>query len=124
MKSAAMARWGVGMLVLMLVVKEVGLSFGQHGRGEAMAGDWPRFRGPNNNGISTETGLLKEWPEDGPKLLWMIEGLGIGFSTVYMTLHHAVDPIAGYIWGALSFFLAMKLIKIRGEDPISGLRSA
>jgi membrane-associated phospholipid phosphatase len=50
--------------------------------------------------------------------------IGIGFSTVYMTLHHAVDPIAGYIWGAFSFVLAMKLIKIRGEDPISGQRSA
>jgi membrane-associated phospholipid phosphatase len=43
--------------------------------------------------------------------------IGIGFSTVYMTLHHAVDPIAGYIWGVFSFVLALKLIKIRGEDP-------
>ncbi len=43
--------------------------------------------------------------------------IGIGFSTVYMTLHHAVDPIAGYIWGIFSFVLALKLIKIRGEDP-------
>jgi len=44
--------------------------------------------------------------------------LGIGFSTVYMALHHALDPITGYIWGILSFILALKLIKIRGEDPI------
>ena len=44
--------------------------------------------------------------------------IGIGFSTVYMTLHHAVDPIAGYIWGAFSFFLGLKLIKSRREDPI------
>jgi len=43
--------------------------------------------------------------------------IGIGFSTVYMTLHHAVDPIAGYIWGIFSFVLALKLIKVRGEDP-------
>lgn len=43
--------------------------------------------------------------------------IGIGFSTVYMTLHHAVDPIAGYIWGIFSFVLALKLIKIRREDP-------
>ena len=50
--------------------------------------------------------------------------IGIGFSTVYMTLHHAVDPIAVYIWGAFSFILALKLIKIRGEDPIAGLRSS
>jgi membrane-associated phospholipid phosphatase len=44
--------------------------------------------------------------------------IGIGFSTVYLTLHHAVDPITGYIWGAFSFVLALKLIKSRGEDPI------
>ncbi len=44
--------------------------------------------------------------------------IGIGFSTVYMTYHHAVDPITGYIWGALSFILGLKLIKSRGEDPI------
>ncbi len=43
--------------------------------------------------------------------------IGIGFSTVYMALHHAVDPIAGYIWGGLSFALALHLIKNRGEDP-------
>ncbi len=30
------------------------------------AGDWPQWRGPNRDGISKETGLLKEWPKDGP----------------------------------------------------------
>jgi outer membrane protein assembly factor BamB len=32
--------------------------------------DWPEWRGPNRDGICTETGLLREWPEAGPKLLW------------------------------------------------------
>jgi outer membrane protein assembly factor BamB len=32
--------------------------------------DWPQWRGPARDGISKETGLLKEWPEGGPKLLW------------------------------------------------------
>jgi len=50
--------------------------------------------------------------------------IGIGFSTVYMTLHHAVDPISGYIWGALSFILALRLIKIRGEDPLTSPQSS
>ena len=27
---------------------------------------WPRFHGPNGDNISTETGLLKKWPEEGP----------------------------------------------------------
>src|SRR5262249_6337249 len=33
------------------------------------------------NGISTETGLLKEWPQDGPKLLWHLKDIGSGYST-------------------------------------------
>jgi outer membrane protein assembly factor BamB len=32
--------------------------------------DWPQFRGPNRDNISTETGLLKKWPAAGPKVLW------------------------------------------------------
>ena len=45
------------------------------------ADDWPGFRGPNRDGKSAETGLLKKWPDGGPKLLWSVEGLGIGFSS-------------------------------------------
>ncbi|UCG46838.1 MAG: hypothetical protein JSU94_15215, partial [Phycisphaerales bacterium] len=33
------------------------------------AADWPRWRGPNYDAVSTETGLLKSWPQGGPKLL-------------------------------------------------------
>jgi hypothetical protein len=43
---------------------------------------WPQWRGPNRDGKSSETGLAKKWPQGGPKLLWSIEGLGMGFSTV------------------------------------------
>ena len=43
---------------------------------------WPRFHGPNNDNISTEKGLLKKWPDSGPKLLWTAKGLGVGWSSV------------------------------------------
>ena len=46
----------------------------------AFCEDWPRFRGPRCNGKSLETGLLKKWPSGGPKLLWMVQGLGKGHS--------------------------------------------
>ncbi len=46
------------------------------------ANDWPGFRGPNRNDISEEKGLLKKWPDEGPKLAWKCEGIGIGFSSV------------------------------------------
>ena len=46
------------------------------------AGDWPQWRGPNRDGVSTEKGLLDKWPEGGPKLLWKTTGLGAGYSSV------------------------------------------
>src|SRR4051812_6938030 len=45
------------------------------------AEDWPQWRGPNRDGISKETGLLKQWPESGPKLLWQVNDAGGGYST-------------------------------------------
>src|SRR6266851_2135582 len=45
------------------------------------AADWPQWRGPQRNGHSLETGLLREWPQDGPKLLWQATNVGSGFST-------------------------------------------
>ena len=47
----------------------------------ALAADWPQWRGPNRDGISKETGLLQQWPESGPKLLWERTDIGDGFST-------------------------------------------
>ena len=46
------------------------------------ASNWPQWKGPDRDGISKETGLLKSWPKDGPELLWSAQGLGKGFSTV------------------------------------------
>jgi outer membrane protein assembly factor BamB len=48
----------------------------------ALAGNWPEFRGPNRDGVSAETGLLKDWPAGGPPLAWRTTGLGSGYSTV------------------------------------------
>jgi len=52
------------------------------GAASAEVPDWPQFRGPHRDGKSGETGLLKQWPDGEPKLLWKIEGLGTGYSTV------------------------------------------
>lgn len=51
------------------------------GTDRSTAADWPEFRGPNRDGISKETGLLKEWPKGGPKQLWTAKNLGLGFGT-------------------------------------------
>jgi outer membrane protein assembly factor BamB len=46
-----------------------------------LADDWPCWRGPNRNGISTETGWLDLWPQDGPAVAWKA-AVGTGFSSV------------------------------------------
>lgn len=43
---------------------------------------WPIFHGPLGDNKSPDTGLLKEWPEGGPKLLWTADFLGHGYSGV------------------------------------------
>jgi outer membrane protein assembly factor BamB len=49
-------------------------------RSSVYGDDWPQFRGPNRDGISKETGLLKKWPKGGPKLLWTYTEGGVGYS--------------------------------------------
>ena len=44
--------------------------------------EWPQWRGPNRDGISKETGLLKQWPTDGPPLVWKASGAGTGYSSL------------------------------------------
>ena len=44
------------------------------------ADDWPQWRGPERTGVSQEKGLLKKWPEKGPKLLWTFTDAGNGYT--------------------------------------------
>ncbi len=53
--------------------------------------DWPQWRGPNQDAISKETGLLAKWPEKGPPLVWTAKGLGAG--------HGTPSVAAGHIFG-------------------------
>ncbi|MHC4889489.1 MAG: outer membrane protein assembly factor BamB family protein, partial [Planctomycetota bacterium] len=62
--------------------------------------DWPQLRGPNRDGKSADTGLLKEWPKDGPPLAWKIDKLGGGYS--------APAIVAGRIFGMSN----------RGDDEV------
>jgi len=66
----------------------------------ARADDWPQWQGPDRNAISKETGLLKEWPKDGPPLAWKNTGLGGGYS--------GPSVAAGRIFGMSN----------RGEDEV------
>jgi outer membrane protein assembly factor BamB len=46
----------------------------------SFAGDWPQWRGPDRTDVSKETGLLKRWPEGGPKQLWVFKEAGLGYA--------------------------------------------
>ncbi|HMF19181.1 MAG TPA: PQQ-binding-like beta-propeller repeat protein [Gemmataceae bacterium] len=66
------------------IVFFVPLALGQ----EVPSRDWPQWRGPDRNAVSTETGLLHEWPTEGPKLLWNSrtvnknKSVGTGYSSI------------------------------------------
>ena len=79
------------------------------------ASDWPQWRGPARDDVSTETGLLKQWPAGGPPLAWKATGLGGGYSGVSVvgnrvytmgesaesSFIHALDAASGNIvWSA------------------------
>jgi outer membrane protein assembly factor BamB len=81
----------------------------------AIAADWPQWRGPNRDATSEETGLLDEWPEDGPKLAWTAKGIGEGYAALSIvggriytmgedkksSYIHALDEATGKIvWSA------------------------
>lgn len=51
------------------------------------AADWPHWRGPQRNGVSTESGWQSEWPADGPKVAWKAN-VGLGFSSVVVADGH------------------------------------
>ena len=61
------------------------LVFSPVASGGAESGPWPQWRGPNRDGKSTETGLLRQWPKDGPPLAWSTKGIGTGYASVAVT---------------------------------------
>lgn len=55
------------------------------GPGHLAAEDWPQWRGPRRDAASSETGLLRTWPEGGPRVVWQAAGIGTGFSSVVVS---------------------------------------
>ncbi len=68
-------------IALVLVLVCVGNITVHAAENESNSLDWHQWRGPNRDGISLETGLLKSWSDAGPTELWRI-ALGEGFSGV------------------------------------------
>lgn len=49
--------------------------------GSSLGADWPQWRGPNRDGVSTETGLNLNWSQNKPPLLWTFPQAGSGYSS-------------------------------------------
>lgn len=64
---------------LLLVIGLLGWSAAPAG------GEWPQWRGSNRDGVSGESGLLKQWPAEGPPLVWKTSVAGQGYSSLSMS---------------------------------------
>jgi len=89
-----------------------------------------QWRGANRDGVYNETGLLKEWPADGPQLLWKFEGLGEGFTSVaiaggkiYITGMHG-DVLMLYVFDMTGKLLTEKAIGNEWNTNFNGTRSS
>jgi outer membrane protein assembly factor BamB len=71
-----------------------------HSAESAVAADWPQWQGRDRNAISQQTGLLQQWPAEGPPLAWKVTALGGGDSAPAIT--------AGRIYG----------MSIRGDQEV------
>jgi len=67
------------LIVLLAIATVPALAADNH---PAVKAEWPQWRGPLRDNISPDKGLLQEWAEEGPPLLWKASGLGRGFSSV------------------------------------------
>jgi outer membrane protein assembly factor BamB len=63
------------------LVFALGMAAVSHGQSTSGA-DWPQWRGPDRTGLSTESGLLKQWPASGPPLVWSVSNLGAGYGSI------------------------------------------
>ncbi len=59
----------------------VGASIALNGQAAPVT-DWPQWRGPSRSGLSSETGLLRQWPAAGPPRVWSASNLGAGFGSI------------------------------------------
>jgi outer membrane protein assembly factor BamB len=72
-------------------------------------GEKSQWRGEHRDGIYYETGLLKVWPDEGPQLLWLYEGLGDGYSSA------AVANGRVYVTGLTGENLVLHVLDIEGQ---------
>jgi outer membrane protein assembly factor BamB len=76
------------MKQMMTTMGLVSMCMALTGPNGALADDWPQWNGRNRDGKSADTGLLAQWPAEGPKLAWKAAGFGGGYSSISVVGNH------------------------------------
>jgi outer membrane protein assembly factor BamB len=71
-----------GAVCCAVIVSSSYFSVVAHGAGGAKEAYWPQWRGAGRDDVATDKGLLEQWPEGGPTLIWTGNKLGDGYSSV------------------------------------------
>ena len=60
------------------------------------------------------------------RLAWLIwpMALGTAFSTVYLGFHHAIDPLAGLLLAPACYWVGLRILRARGEEPVGDPEAA
>jgi len=66
------------------IMRTSAVIFGLLCSGGLRADDWPQWRGPNRDGVYSETGLLESFPTEGLKVRWRTP-VGWGWSSPVVT---------------------------------------
>lgn len=83
-----------------------GILLGSFAMSQAQVTQW---RGPARDGKFLETGLLKEWPADGPALVMTAEGIGTGYSSPI------VEGELVYITGMIDSMDMVSCVDLQGK---------
>ena len=71
-----------GLILAAVVGAQAVWATGAWAQAATLTGAWPQFHGPLRNAISSDTGLLTQWPDDGPPLVWETKGAGRGYASL------------------------------------------
>ena len=85
-------RDGSAFRLLMALISGALISSTTVAQDAAAKNEWPQFLGPARNGISSETGLLNEWPQEGPKVTWKVPG-GVVMSGFAISRGHVITLV-------------------------------
>lgn len=100
--SSTPAGWTRKMAPILIFVLSAAVRVHGQQPHDSSLSEWPGWRGPKRDGKSPDSGLLREWPDGGPRLLWKVDDIGKGYSSV--SVSEGVIYTSGDVSGRLFIF--------------------